>query len=64
MCVETSGVCRGGLPRYAFMCSVQTDLLVSPSVYATNPEVEFREKSSSTAQSVIELCLKKAGYEP
>jgi hypothetical protein len=27
-------------------------------------EVEFREKSSSTARSVIELCLKKAGYEP
>ncbi len=28
-----------------------------------HPEVEFKDKSSSTAQSVIEPCLKKAGYK-
>jgi hypothetical protein len=27
-----------------------------------SPEVEFKDKSSSTARSVIESCLKKAGY--
>jgi hypothetical protein len=40
-------------------CTVQSVCTTLPG-----PEAEFKDKCSSTARSVIEPCLVKAGYEP
>jgi hypothetical protein len=59
------------LTIYAPVVYMGRGVMVSSGQYAlrgrfigVGPEVEFKDKSSITARSVIEPCLRKAGYEP